>query len=358
MLKIKFYVLFLLLTLNLNAFDVPRVISYQGVLLDNTGKPFSGPIEIEITIVDISGAPHPSGFLHKESFILQGGLFLAKLGQKPESSIDFPILEGNWFLNIKESKTGNSFKVPLFSSPMALNIPDNTVTSAKIKDGEVKSDDLDVMGASEGQVLTRKSNNWVGYDVPTELPTGNEGDVLVNRNGKWVAEKQTVPTGVPVGTIVAFGGEKIPDGWLLCDGRTFNVALNPEYQTLSDAIGTSWGGNSTLKTFNLPDLRGRFLRGVDYGLGRDPDANSRTKSNEGGNAGDKVGSLQGDLFLNHSHTLNIPSKDAIGSASEKAQFVRSGWQGNWLSGDLYTNSQGGNETRPKNVAVNWIIKAK
>ena len=42
-----------------------------------------------------------------------------------------------------------------------------------------------------------------------------------------------------------------------------------------------------------PDLRGRFVRGVDSGAGQDPDAAKRTASALGGNTGDRVGSFQG-----------------------------------------------------------------
>lgn len=71
----------------------------------------------------------------------------------------------------------------------------------------------------------------------------------------------------PPGSIMAFAGTTVPSGWLLCDGTALK---STEYLRLSSAIGTSWGDGTYDKgiqeadpttDFNLPDLRGMFLRG-------------------------------------------------------------------------------------------------
>ena len=59
-----------------------------------------------------------------------------------------------------------------------------------------------------------------------------------------------------------------------------------------------------MTTFNLPDYRGRFLRGLDSsGEGRDPDLMARYAMNPGGATQDNVGSIQDDNFKSHSHLL-------------------------------------------------------
>ncbi len=96
---------------------------------------------------------------------------------------------------------------------------------------------------------------------------------------------------LPPGMIVPFAGDAahVPAGWMLCDGSAISrTTHNNLFATIS--INYGYGDNST--TFNLPDLRGTFLRGVDGGSGNDPDAGSRTASNLGGNIGDNVGSKQ------------------------------------------------------------------
>ncbi|HEY1694814.1 MAG TPA: phage tail protein [Polyangiaceae bacterium] len=102
----------------------------------------------------------------------------------------------------------------------------------------------------------------------------------------------------PSGAVVAFGGSAAPDGWLVCDGSTVS---RTQYASLFAAIGVSHGSGDGSTTFNLPDYEGRFLRGVDHGTGRDPDAKARTAPHPGGNEGDAVGSLEGAAFATHTH---------------------------------------------------------
>lgn len=70
----------------------------------------------------------------------------------------------------------------------------------------------------------------------------------------------------PAGTIAAFGMQALPRGWLTCDGRAVSRVT---YKGLLDAIGLTWGIGDGATTFNIPDLRGMFLRGFDAGRGID-----------------------------------------------------------------------------------------
>jgi hypothetical protein len=126
----------------------------------------------------------------------------------------------------------------------------------------------------------------------------------------------------------------------------------------------------------LPDLRGRFLRGMDKGAGNDPNSGSRT----GGNV---LGSIQGDEFKSHDHTgaandngshrhtgttdsggssgserasnANIDTKQVGGDSGGHAHSFTTDYAGTH-GHTLTINSTGGAETRPKNVYVNYIIK--
>lgn len=114
-----------------------------------------------------------------------------------------------------------------------------------------------------------------------------------------------MPT-VALGTITAFAGPVTPqfeqqNGWLLCDGRSLDrTANNGQFQPLFNAIGSSWGGDG-VNRFNIPDLRGVFLRGVDGDAGRDPDVATRTASRPGGHTQNQVGSVQDDALQAHKH---------------------------------------------------------
>ncbi len=71
----------------------------------------------------------------------------------------------------------------------------------------------------------------------------------------------------PIGTIILVATDKIPAGYLLCDGRT--VAIE-KYQKLFKVIGTTWGKANNSMMFKIPDLRGQFIRILDQGKGLDP----------------------------------------------------------------------------------------
>jgi len=64
--------------------------------------------------------------------------------------------------------------------------------------------------------------------------------------------------GTPVGTIIVYAGTgQIPNGWLLCDGKSYSIS---EYEGLYLQIGTRYGGSGA--NFSVPDLRGRVIIGV------------------------------------------------------------------------------------------------
>ena len=65
--------------------------------------------------------------------------------------------------------------------------------------------------------------------------------------------------GLPVGVVIPFAGEKIPTGWLICDGREVK---RTQYSRLYDSVGDKYGAGDGSTTFNLPDMRGRVVAGL------------------------------------------------------------------------------------------------
>jgi microcystin-dependent protein len=192
------------------------------------------------------------------------------------------------------------------------------------------------------------------------------------------------PPNVPVGSILAYAGpvdvsQVIPTGWRVCDGSELSRS---DFATLFTKIGESWGRGNGTTTFNLPDLRGRFLRGVDGGSGNDPDATDRI-NRDNQTVGGIVGSLQLDAVIRHRH---LDKGHGHGASTQAA--TRGGEsvdcddeKGCVVNGDEATNATvsiaGGKadlgnaveletelsvrtarETRPKNAYVNWIIRVK
>jgi parallel beta-helix repeat protein len=105
---------------------------------------------------------------------------------------------------------------------------------------------------------------------------GNGDDLFKYDIGSYELPEVPSPlkTLIPAGTIIAFAAkaDKVPDGWLFCDGREI---LRSVYQSLFNMIGTAHGDGDGSATFNLPDYRGFFLRGVDHGAGNDTDSAKR-----------------------------------------------------------------------------------
>jgi hypothetical protein len=175
---------------------------------------------------------------------------------------------------------------------------------------------------------------------------------------------------LPPGMVVPFAGtNSIPAGWLLCDGAQVSRTV---HSRLFAAIGTAWGAGNGSSTFNLPDLRGMFLRGVTgsrTGVFADPDRNARTNSAPGGLAGNNVGSVQTNALQNVTGSVGTFNRYSAFHGDPTGPFLReSGGQSTsigagsgtdtWepISFDLSRSARTSSETRPNNAYVHYIIK--
>ncbi len=141
---------------------------------------------------------------------------------------------------------------------------------------------------------------------------------------------------VPTGGVFYFAASTPPPGYLECDGAAIS---RTEYADLFAITGTTYGSGDGSTTFNLPDLRGQFIRGFDNGANVDP--------------GRSFGSSQNDDIKSHSHSITIQSTDEFGFVNQ-ARFSRS--DSSVANFPAETDSTGGTETRPKNVALLPCIK--
>ncbi|WID42133.1 tail protein [Pseudomonas phage ZRG1] len=121
-------------------------------------------------------------------------------------------------------------------------------------------------------------------DVPNKAAARSELDVYSK------AEAEAI---VPPGAVIYFARNTAPSGWLKCNGAAISRTA---YAKLFAAIGTVFGAGDGFTTFNLPDLRGEFVRGWDDGRGVD-----------GGRA---FGSFQAGMIQSHSHTGGSASAGA------------------------------------------------
>jgi microcystin-dependent protein len=124
--------------------------------------------------------------------------------------------------------------------------------------------------------------------------------------------------GVPIGAIMPYAGNTIPNGYLLCDGSEVERTRFPE---LFDAIGNIYGVPTVgVNTFRLPDLRGRFPLGrdnmdngrtvptslgnfVDAGGGNIDRVQGTAADNIGGTGGNSTNTLIVDNLPQHEHNM-------------------------------------------------------
>ena len=140
----------------------------------------------------------------------------------------------------------------------------------------------------------------------------------------------------PTGAVIAFAAPTPPPAWLPCDGRAVSRV---EFGALFAVIGGWHGPGDGSTTFNLPDLRGEFARGHDAGRGADP--------------GRVFASWQAHQFEDHVHVSGVG--DTFGAALNGSVLTTA------LSDQTAPNRGAGTgnrgpETRPRNVALLYIIK--
>ena len=145
------------------------------------------------------------------------------------------------------------------------------------------------------------------------------------------------PNPIVAGAIQSWPSNTIPSGWLKCNGAAVSRTL---YSSLFSAIGTTYGTGDGSTTFNLPDMRGEFLRGLDDGRGVD---SSRS-----------LGSFQADELRSHVHDQSRnTASGTLGSLGVQGVNVNNNGYSSGVNG---TGATGGAETRPRNVAMHYIIK--
>ena len=194
-----------------------------------------------------------------------------------------------------------------------------------------------------------------------QRPTPATGDIRFNTtltqfegyNGSAWGE---IANGVPAGSVFTFASTTVPSGYLECNGAAVSRST---YATLFATISTTFGVGDGSSTFNLPDLRGQFVRGW---------ANNATGT---GDDGRSFASSQADQNKTHGHTASVtdPGHKHVtkghGTQDDGGSNVTGSTSGGTSStsmNDANTGitvsvaSDGGAEVRVKNIALMYVIK--
>lgn len=207
----------------------------------------------------------------------------------------------------------------------------------------------------------------------TGVAAGTYTKVTIDKNGRVVAgtnpttlaglgitDAYTKPevdsivaqsSALPVGAVLAFTKAAVPPGFLELNGSVQSSAAFPD---LAAYLGTTFNkGDEPVGYFRLPDSRGEFLRGWDHGRGVDTDR--------------ALGSLQLDALqkvtgrFGRVASTAAPEGDVSGpfSLGEALNQIAAGTSASlrYLDFDLSRTARTAAETRPRNLAVMWCIKA-
>lgn len=150
----------------------------------------------------------------------------------------------------------------------------------------------------------------------TDLPTVKTSwDLLITSSGG---------SAVPVGVPLPWGSANPPAGWIKMNGQAINATTYPKLAAIY--------GN------NLPDLRGEFLRGWDDGRGVD--------------SGRQILSGQSFAVQSHIHTIT-----ATAASSDGGGAITTGTSDEFPT-YFQSTATGDNETRPRNIAFNYIVRGE
>lgn len=183
------------------------------------------------------------------------------------------------------------------------------VAADEWKDDPASPETRIILGKSyaAGTKFLGVQNNPAGA-VPYPLIRANNLSDVPNkaaaRSALDVYSKAEAEAIVPPGAVMFFARSTAPSGWLKCNGAAISRSA---YSGLFSAIGTTFGNGDGFTTFNVPDLRGEFVRGWDDSRGVD-----------GGRA---FGSYQSGMIQSHDHT---GSSGSAGSHAHTGSAVSGG----------------------------------
>lgn len=167
---------------------------------------------------------------------------------------------------------------------------------------------------------------------------------------------------LPSGIINPFAGITAPDGWLLCYGQAISRTV---YSDLFIALSTTYGAGDGSTTFNVPDLRGRVVAGLDNMGGTDAGLLS-TANTLGTTTGTETITLTTAQMPSHTHIQDAhnhtKTTSTAGSVTQRVQ-IGSGTSTNdafITDNATATNQNTGGGTSHNNMqptmTINYIIK--
>ena len=222
--------------------------------------------------------------------------------------------------------------------------------------------------SSGSPFVSLKSPSALSGNVALTLPSSITNGGFLQTDGSGNLSFQIV-AGVPSGSVFCMAVATVPSGYLECNGAAVSRTT---YAALFAIIGTAYGTGNGSSTFNLPDLRGEFIRGFDNGRGVDNGRSiASSQSSQFGQHNHNVSASSSSSVTDpgHKHNLNfnmgsiISSGGAFGlkdSGNADRMFTATTGISVSTTTSISQSNRGGtsnsSETRPRSIAMMYIIK--
>ena len=259
------------------------------------------------------------------------------------------------FNNISSSSTTKIDKVSsavtdnLASFTAKGNIKDSGKDVTDFADATDTENRLSTNESDISDLQSNKANKVSGATSGNFASLGSDGDLQDSSENATTIINIASPTGA----VTAFAASNPPTGWLECDG---SAVSRTTYADLFAVIGTSFGVGDASTTFNLPDLRGEFIRGWDNGKGTDVNrsfASSQEDTFQGHNF--EVRTFTNGETANVSRNNGVSPNEISNGSSIFSPDVFP-LADTPVSDGINGTPRISNETRPRNVAMMYIIK--
>ena len=215
---------------------------------------------------------------------------------------------------------------------------------------------------SNSNFVALRAPDNAASDITLTLPSsdGNANDVLQS-DGSGNLSFAALPQAVPTGSVHMMATTTVPSGYLKCNGAAVSRTT---YADLFAIVGTAHGAGNGSSTFNVPDLRGEFVRGWDDSRGVDSGRNfgsAQSDQNQQHNHSASATSTVNDP--GHIHQVQYSNSDSGDGVIEESGTGLSGQEptlsattGITVSTSVSIGNSGGSEARPRNIAMMYVIK--
>jgi len=231
-----------------------------------------------------------------------------------------------------------------------------------------ESDTKIILGKSypDGTMIVLTQNEPSGSaSAPLEIDQNlaDLEDVAIARSNLGVYSKSEVNKMViQPGAVMHYAGSAAPTGWMKANGAAISRTA---YALLFSVIGETYGKGDGFNTFNLPDLRGEFIRGLDDGRGVDPSRGLGSAQASQNLAHSHGGRTSSGGSHSHDYVDGRPMHPPGNPGLSNGNVFKGIWENSELrttqsagahSHSLTTDESGGTEARPRNIALLACIK--